>query len=154
LHVASENGHHEIVRLLVKNGAAINALVRKDRTPLHLAADKGRPIVVRVLLELDANVNACYPPSYLTLLHLASSGGRLDIVRPLLDHKPEADVNAQDEDGWTALHLAAYNGHEQVGRILLNRGAKGDVKNFEGKTPLELASESHHSEMENLLQKQ
>ncbi|KAG0350334.1 hypothetical protein BGZ54_003894 [Gamsiella multidivaricata] len=50
------------------------------------------------------------------------------------------NVNAQNSmNGWTALHWATHRGHEPVVRALLMRGARVDVKNNKGQTPVELA---------------
>jgi ankyrin repeat protein len=35
-----------------------------------------------------------------------------------------ADVNARDKGNWTALHLAARNGHVEGMRVLLDAGAE------------------------------
>ena len=34
-----------------------------------------------------------------------------------------ADVNAVEEDGWTALMIAAGNGHKEVCQLLIEKGA-------------------------------
>jgi ankyrin repeat protein len=39
-----------------------------------------------------------------------------------------ADINAKDNDGRTALHLAAENGHEAVVQLLLMHMVDVDVK--------------------------
>jgi len=41
---------------------------------------------------------------------------------------------------WTALHLASYFGHTDVVELLLKRGAKPDVANDTGDTPLHKAA--------------
>ena len=48
-----------------------------------------------------------------SLLHKASKEGKLDIVRYCVQEE-KVDVNMQDSGGWTALHLAAVEGHFQV----------------------------------------
>ena len=50
-----------------------------------------------------------------------------------------AEVNAANEDGDTALHLAAFHGFKTVVRFLVSQGANLDVKNERGETPLERA---------------
>jgi uncharacterized protein len=50
-----------------------------------------------------------------------------------------ADVNAVDNQGQTALHGAAQKGYDQVVQFLAGRGAKLDVKDKRGRTPLDAA---------------
>ena len=57
LHVASKSASLEIVDLLVKHKADINANDGDSFTPLHLAAMYGNIKVVKKLVELDADVN-------------------------------------------------------------------------------------------------
>jgi ankyrin repeat protein len=45
-----------------------------------------------------------------------------------------ADVDAKDNDEWTALYLAAENGHEAVVRLLLEHKVDIDAKDNDGWT--------------------
>ena len=54
-------------------------------------------------------------------LCLAAGAGRLAVVRRLVAQG--ADVNAAQENGWTALMLAAAGAHAPVVRLLLDHGA-------------------------------
>ena len=47
-----------------------------------------------------------------------------------------ADVNLQDEKGNAALHYASENDSSALMEILINSGAKLDILNKKGKTPL------------------
>jgi ankyrin repeat protein len=49
------------------------------------------------------------------------------------------DINAVDGRGQTALHGAAIQGYDQVVKFLADRGAKLDVKDSRGLTPLDAA---------------
>jgi ankyrin repeat protein len=58
----------------------------------------------------------------MTALQCAARWGRERVIRLLLEGG--ADVNAEDEDDETALHMAC-NGHETVVRLLLEKRAQG-----------------------------
>lgn len=62
-----------------------------------------------------------------------------------------ADVNAQDDNGWTPLHMAAACGHIEVVRMLVMLGANPNVNHEKGQTPLYRAAEGGHSEVVKLL---
>ena len=58
LHIASkENNEPEIIDLLVKSGANVNAQDAEGFTPLHMAAIHGNLKIVKKLVDLDADVN-------------------------------------------------------------------------------------------------
>jgi len=65
-----------------------------------------------------------------------------DISKMLLDHG--ASVDAQDEDGNTALHYAVqfYPTNKQTVDLLLERGSKTTIKNKLGCTPVVMADDS------------
>ncbi|KAM0329507.1 hypothetical protein ACHAQA_004816 [Verticillium albo-atrum] len=79
-----------------------------------------------------------------TPLHHAASVGKPNILRAILTVGPESEVDLQDIEGCTSLHLAARNGHEAVARALLHVGA--DVRREEafGETPLHEAARNGH----------
>jgi ankyrin repeat protein len=55
-----------------------------------------------------------------TLLHHAVINGDFNALIELLDYGSEK--NAQDDNGWTALHFAAQNRHSTIVMELLKRG--------------------------------
>jgi uncharacterized protein len=95
-------------------------------TLLMVTADTGRIEVAKMLLEKGANVNA-KNKSGKTPLMWASASGHTDMVMLLLDHG--ADVNAKDKLG-TSLAAAAWNGHLQTVKLLLEKGVPGRKKAF------------------------
>ena len=56
------------------------------------------------------------------------------------------DINSVDEDGNTALHLAAKLNDSSLALFLLCNGADPDLKNFQSQTPLHVAVESGSKE--------
>jgi len=62
------------------------------------------------------------------------------------------DVNARDDYGFTALHLACDRGHTSVVTALLQNGADTSVKDSDGLTALDLAREANQEDIVTLLE--
>ena len=67
--------------------------------------------------------------------------GGTDVVKLLLAES--ADVNAADEDGYTALMGASLDDHHEVVKILLEHGAQMEAKDNKDKTALKCAQEEN-----------
>ena len=166
LHKAAYHGQTAAVRLLVENGADIEA---KDdshgATPLQWAVTVGNEVMVTLLLDLGADVNTVDSEDEWTPLHRASDKGHAAMVGLLLER--QADINCNTEyRAWTPLHLAADKGHELVVRLLLEKGADTNVTtkiiwesqplhinyDMSAKTPLDLAVKGRHQAVVQLLQ--
>ncbi|OON17423.1 ankyrin repeat protein [Opisthorchis viverrini] len=57
LHLASKEGHVEVVRELLSRGADPNRATKKGNTALHIASLAGQFEVVKMLLDAGASVN-------------------------------------------------------------------------------------------------
>lgn len=79
-----------------------------------------------------------------------AENGEVDNVREMLANNSKL-IDAQDEDGYTALHRAAYNNHLQVAELLLSNGANPFARTVDGWHPLHSASKWGHVEMAALL---
>ena len=123
---AANRGHETIVRLLLKKGAAINAINKYGETALIEAAKNGYETIVRLLLEKGADINEA--------LMAAALNGHETIVRLLLERG--ADIQDQDENGETALTEAAYYRQAAVIPLLLEKGANINFKDSDGRTAL------------------
>lgn len=69
-------------------------------------------------------------------IHWAADRGNAEMVKMLLDFG--ADVDAQDEDGQTALHYACSNEHESVVKVLLAASADINIIDNENMKPLDV----------------
>ncbi|KAM7155377.1 E3 ubiquitin-protein ligase HECTD1 isoform 12-T12 [Molossus nigricans] len=83
-----------------------------------------------------------------TLLNWASAFGTQEMVEFLCERG--ADVNRGQRS--SSLHYAACFGRPQVAKTLLRHGANPDLRDEDGKTPLDKARERGHSEVVVILQ--
>ncbi len=150
LQVASKNGHHKTVELLLNFGVPIRpaGISLNQRSPLQWAAKNGHPHVVQILLAHNARVEELDAQGNTPLL-LSSQKGKLDVTRLLLEH--QAQVNVQNKNGDTPLLLASKQGHQEVVQILLKFQAQADVQNTRAETPLGVASNKGHDKVVSLL---
>jgi ankyrin repeat protein len=115
-------------------------------TPLMRAAKFVDLPAMRLLLDHGANPNLM-TATYTTPLMLAASaaGGR---NRSLEDNaiaaislcvERGADINAFTNNGLTSLHLAVERGADGIVKFLAEKGAELDLKDKDGRTPLDIA---------------
>ncbi|KAF3806347.1 hypothetical protein GCG54_00006109 [Colletotrichum gloeosporioides] len=128
LQQASSDGHEEIVRLLLEDGAGIN-LSGKHGNALSAAAKNRHMGTVQLLVDHNADVNAG-GERFASALSAAAWGGNMDIVQHLLDH--DADVNATGKSLASPLVSAVTKGHAEVVQLLLDSGADVTALNSAG----------------------
>lgn len=116
----------EMVRLLIRKGADLNARDYYDKTPLILEAENwsdANPEVVRHLLEHGADVNARDDKGRSALL-AAAERGNAAVARILLEKG--AELTLENKDGKTAWRLAAQRGDREMMALLEQAGAGRD----------------------------
>lgn len=84
-------------------------------------------------------------------LHMAVSTGSDSIVR-LLCNVANVDLDIQDSDKMTPLHLAAEMGRESAIHILIDAGADVLLRNNLGHTAADLAASCGHHQVVDLLE--
>jgi len=115
-------------------------------SPLHLAC--AQPVemnkTVLMLLQHKANVNLKDMYRY-SPLHLATMRGHILIVKQLVKYNANVDEPCgSDEEGETALHIAAAGGFPNIVSLLLRKGgAEVQGENSKGQTPLAHAFQYH-----------
>ncbi|XP_028836541.1 inversin isoform X4 [Denticeps clupeoides] len=77
----------------------------------------------------------------------AAGKGSDDVLKMMLDMKPNLDINMADKYGGTALHAAALSGHVTTVGVLLERGAAVDPLDVMKHTPLFRACEMGHRDV-------
>jgi ankyrin repeat protein len=127
-------GHGDVLDLLVAHGAPRPNVSMADRFRMAVvSSDAGE---ARRLLSEDAGLSR--QPALLVRL---GQSNRLDAARLLLDLG--TDPNAMTMNGRGALHEAAWAGHREMIELLMDRGARLDVRSrAHGGTP---AGYTHHA---------
>ena len=147
---AAINDSNASADLLIKAKADLENADTKGYTALMIALDRGRGSIAEKLLEAGAKWPA-KSPSGLSTVVSSVFGRDLKGVRLALDPARKPDVNSRDEDGWPAVSIAAYNDDRQIVMELLRAGADTSLKDKDGKTALDRATENENKEVAAIL---
>ena len=146
LYYAAGFGFSDLTKHLIdKHPEHVNAKGGLLTTPMHAAASAGHVNILSLLTEQGADINGRDLGDE-TPLHGASGNARLEAGNFLLDNG--ADINAGN---YTPLSRAAFAGHVEFARMLLERGAVIDAPNGIGETPLHWAARMGRIEVVRLL---
>lgn len=160
LHWAAEKNNRRLAEALLAAGADISAETTWGSTPLQWAANMGSRDVAGLLLEYGARPQ---------LNMWAAAGlGMLDVVQSFWDTATTLKPNAGQQrtrrtpdGGWgkmppperygdlvsEAFYIAARNGHIDVARFLLSKGADINCRGFFGAPGLHWAAINGHEDM-------
>ena len=143
------------IRDLLAKGADPNetAGFSSNENPGHsallIAARSGYADVVRILLDAGADMTLVDGFMLAHPAHKAGYTGRADVMGILVAHRDFQKIaDAQGPfNGYTALHDAAWHGHDETAEVLLQAGVRTDLKGYDGRTPKELAQTGGYSDL-------
>ena len=148
--VAIETNNFEALQLLIRYGLNVNQVNPSGDSPLIIAARTKNTPMVLLLIQNGANIQQrdrfCS-----TVLHQAAWN-----IRPIYISDPNLveilisygfDVNDQNNDGDTPLHLAArdmmeHSADPDIVKILLSHGADPLIENNQGHTVYRVTSDN------------
>ncbi|KAI1432477.1 ankyrin repeat-containing domain protein [Xylaria sp. CBS 124048] len=131
MHIAAQTGNLRILQILIRSNVDCNEKDSEGRTPLIHAVVQDHVEVALILLGHGVRLGEA---DFLirTALHYAVLHQRERMLRLLLRHyvdgSRDLDIDAKDKSGWTALHMAVYNGFEEGVTMLLQSGANLHTK--------------------------
>ncbi|XP_037936735.1 protein phosphatase 1 regulatory subunit 12A isoform X2 [Teleopsis dalmanni] len=167
LHATASCGFVSIARYLVEHGAEVAAVnsdgdlavdlavdiqhlpmmdfMQKMVTELNIDCEKARKAEEQLMLNdakkwlrSDASeVDRPHPKTGATALHVAAAKGYTKVLGLLLAGR--ANVDKQDNDGWTPLHAASHWGQKEAAEMLVDAMADIDMRNYAGQTCIDVA---------------
>jgi len=144
LHIAAKAGHLALCKLLVANGADVNAATAEGGSvALGLAAQGDHATVVRYLLEQRADPDAL-DDRRVSALHVSAYQGHEASCEALLEGG--ASTNLPDMRGGMPLHWAAAMGHAKACEIMIRGGADPNAQDGSGWSPLTDAAVNGHTD--------
>ena len=137
---AARRGDLEAVRLLLRDGADVNAAQGDGMTALHWAAERGDEVLGEVLIYAGARMDAGTRIGHYTPLHLAARGAHAPVVTLLLEAGSDPAARTTNS-GASPLHLAAAASDPSVVSALIEWGADVNAREAAwGQTPLIFAA--------------
>ena len=141
--IASKFDQSQMVTFLLSKGAWVDMKNSVGQTALWSAVNVGNTDVAKILVTSGrANLDFLYGDvDPLTILHMASQRGNLELVRVLTDAGANVDARSQ-KFGDTPISAASFYGHLEVVRHLyLFGGANANTRNYQGFSPLYAAAQ-------------
>jgi|GEM_PF-5889690 len=147
--MAASRNRAVVVKVLIQNGADINARIPRDESNALIEGARN-PEIISLLLERGADAAYANKDMETALLIYAGTKGgfkphtqdnkhtqsHIKITDLLLQHG--ADINAANKHGETVLMKAAAEGNPYYVKYLVEKGADINLKNKKGETVLEM----------------
>lgn len=115
------------IKIYVNTGLGIDYRDEQNNTPLHAAVYMNADMGVYALLEPGSNTHT----------------NKYTVI--------DAIINAQNNNGWTALHYAVSSDYVHYAKQLIKKGADFHIKDNENKSPYDIATGRCKEYFDNIL---
>jgi ankyrin repeat protein len=154
LHRAAQQGHLQLVELLIAKGALVDERSHdgSNLTSLHLAANENQIDTVKLLLEKGADIDARGKGERYkgwNALAFASWNNYKGLVELLIEKG--APLKGFKRDNINPLWFPVGKGHKEITELLLAKGAVVDVPGSKAWGPLHIAVEKGYPELVQVL---
>ncbi|KAG7160114.1 Ankyrin-1-like 5 [Homarus americanus] len=146
VYLMAENGALDTLKLVLNLSAVADVKTSFGLSPLLIGAWNGYSGVVKALLGVGANPDVKTPLTLYSPLYMAAKAGDKTMANYLLSAR--ADINVVTSWGVTALMTAIVWGHEEVAKLLLDKGADPNLAEKDGMTPLHYCMVPREDEVE------
>eukprot|EP01080_Neovahlkampfia_damariscottae_P009093 gene9093-1188_t len=129
----------------------INVTDPNGRRAIHIATYYGHISLLKLLIESGVQPSLTELNFGQTCLHIASACGHSDILEFILSNNL-INVDVEDADAWTSLHVAVRKNRATCIKILLKYGANMHISTGYLPSPKEFAMTRHSSEISKLFE--
>ncbi|XP_067661816.1 serine/threonine-protein phosphatase 6 regulatory ankyrin repeat subunit B-like [Haliotis asinina] len=147
---AAEEGHKEVIELLINHRADLSIIDKGGNNILHIACKNGHIDVVQYLFSLNSlDINSRGRKKRTPVMFAAEEGYK-KVIELLINHR--ADLSIIDNVGNNILHIACQSGHIDVVQYLLSLNSLDiNSRGRKKRTPVMLAADHGHKEVIELL---
>ena len=148
-----ERGNEDEALFNLQNGKNVNLVSEKGFSVMRTALDKGRIKVFKYCYQRNAVILPSLEKGR-TILHRATELRHYDFTWKILrDNKIfKQNLNEQDIEGCTALHIAVANYDSDLVALLLKYNAKKDIKDIQGHSPVDLALSCNNPKIQSIIE--
>jgi ankyrin repeat protein len=127
---AAEQGELSAAKQLLAKGANLNEIDKEEKSAMHLAVRHAHPPIIEFLLEKGLKLND--QMLFEAVAH--TSGFKMDKEKATLGLllREGLNINVQNSDGDTPLHIANKHGNDPLIDFLRSKGADTKIKNKGG----------------------
>uniref|UniRef100_A0A7N2QX21 Uncharacterized protein n=1 Tax=Quercus lobata TaxID=97700 RepID=A0A7N2QX21_QUELO len=166
LYMAAKRGDTDFIKNLKAEdleGPVLSQKTPQLNTVLHIAASLGHSQLVEAMLENDCDFWEEKNSAGESAFHVAASCGHLSTLKKLASVSGSENLDIQDNEGNTPLHLALINKYREVDLVLKTKYSEiadflvetnpvvSYCQNEEHKSPLYMAAEAGDAEMVKLM---